>query len=106
VTSEHRASGRRADDSGSRLRLELSGDVDWRPILRKALEIWVPDALRSRIDDIEDALVDLWDDPRAVVFELLRDDDGITARVSDPDPDRGSGTDQGVVRRWQLPRSR
>lgn len=106
VTSQHQTFRRGDDDGECRLRLEFSGGVDWRPILRTALEIWVPDALRSRVGDITGTLAVLAGASTHVVFELRHEDGGLVARVGDPDPASETGAEAGVVRRWKPPSSR
>jgi hypothetical protein len=101
VANERQIQFRADDDPGHRLRLEFSAGVEWRPILRKALEIWVPGPLRPRLADIEGTLVDLADPAGAVVIELQRDGDGLVAAVGGLPAARGARAEDVVVRRWK-----
>ena len=103
MTTGRPSFGLRADDPGHRLRLEFSGGVEWRPILRTALGLWVPAPLRARIADIEAAIVELAAGAAAFAVELRQDGDDLVTTVGGlgevPDGVPGPG----AIRRWQPP---
>ena len=100
VTTVRPTFGRRDDDPACRLRLEFSGGVSWRPILRAALDIWVPDALRARVVEIERTIVELTDDRDDVLIELRQEDDDLRATIGDRREGRENGGDHLITRRW------
>jgi hypothetical protein len=90
----------RDDDPRRELRLTASSGVDWMPILDTVLQIWLPDGLTSRADEIRTAVTDTIAGGDRVAIVLWCEGDDVVAGVGSSADPTATHSPARVVGRW------